>query len=290
MRPHVTARVTPGGAAIDLRERVAAQVWYHTFDLPGGIVTPGYYDLRSLIPKLPLPQSLAGKRCLDVGSADGFLAFELARRGADEVVSLDLDDSSAEDWQGQTREEYQAGGSGRASAAFYLVREALGLDVKRVDMSVYDLDPTHQGHFDYVVMGNLLLHLADPARALRAIATVMKPEAELLSIEPVSLSLTLAHPRRPVAQLCPVDEPQWWTLNLRANARMMYAAGFEIVERRWPLRVAFGPTFPRLPRSWRSKAGWSWGSTLNFWLVTRQFGLPTAAVRVQVKDTPGHMS
>jgi tRNA (mo5U34)-methyltransferase len=252
------ARMTATSHA-DLRERVESLTWYHTFDLPGGIVTPGFYDLRPLIPKLPLPESLAGKRCLDVGSADGFLAFEMARRGAAEVVSLDLDDSSAEDWQGDTGEEHKSGGSGRASAAFRLVRETLGLDVERLDMSVYDLDPAGQGQFDYVVMGNLLI-----------------------SVEPVSLSLTVVHPRRPVAQLCPVDEPQWWTLNLRANARLMYAAEFDIVERRWPLRVQFGPSFPRLPKEWRSKSGWGWGSTLNFWLVTRQVGLPTVAVRLRL--------
>jgi tRNA (mo5U34)-methyltransferase len=279
MPAHVTASDT---VPADLRERAAALTWYHTFDLPGGIVTPGFYDLRPLIPSLPLPESLAGKRCLDVGSADGFLAFELARRGAAEVVSLDLDDSSAEDWQGDTGDEHRAGGSGRASAAFRLAREALGLDVQRLDMSVYDLDPAQQGRFDYVVMGNLLLHLADPARALRAIGTVMNADTELLSIEPVSLSLTLMHPRRPVAQLCPVDEPQWWTLNLRANARLMQAAGFDILERRWPLRVQFGPSFPRLPKEWRSMSGWGWGSTLSFWLLTRQAGLPTVAVRTRL--------
>jgi hypothetical protein len=42
------------------REQVDAVDWYHTFDLPGGIVTPGLFDHR----KLPIPASLAGLRCL----------------------------------------------------------------------------------------------------------------------------------------------------------------------------------------------------------------------------------
>jgi tRNA (mo5U34)-methyltransferase len=277
MAAHMTTGTTPA----DLRDRVEAIDWYHTIDLPGGIVTKGFFDLRPLVAKLPIPASLEGKRCLDVGSADGFLAFELARRGAAEVVSLDLDDSTAEEWQGDPSDENRSGGAGRALAAFRVAREALGLDVERLDMSVYDLDPAKQGRFDYVVMGNLLLHLADPARALRAIAGVMGEGAELLSVEPVSVSLTLAHPRRPVGQLCPVDDPQWWTLNLQGNARMMRAAGFEVLERVWPLRVPYGPKFPRLPKQWRSRSGWGWGSTLNFWLLTRQLGLPTVAVRVR---------
>jgi tRNA (mo5U34)-methyltransferase len=264
-----------------LRERVDDIVWYHTFEFPDGIVTPGFYDLRDLVGQLPIPESLEGKRCLDVGSADGFLAFELARRGAAEVVSLDLDDSGAQDWQGDTGEQHRGGGTGRAMSAFELARETLGLDVKRVDMSVYDLTAEH-GKFDYVTMGNLLLHLSDPARALRAIANVMTPESELLSVEPVSLSLTLAHPRRPVGQLCPVDEPQWWTLNLRAHHRMLQTAGFRLQERKYPLRMKFGTRFPRLPDQWRSKSGWGWGSTLNFWLITRQFGVPVLWARTRL--------
>ena len=40
--------------------------WYHTLELPGGIVTDGYFDLRTVVGKLPLPESLAGRRCLDL--------------------------------------------------------------------------------------------------------------------------------------------------------------------------------------------------------------------------------
>jgi hypothetical protein len=56
--------------------------WYHTFELPGGIVTDGYFDLRTVVGKLPLPGSLAGKRCLDAAACEGFWSFELARRAS----------------------------------------------------------------------------------------------------------------------------------------------------------------------------------------------------------------
>lgn len=68
--------------------------WYHTFELPGGVVTDGYFDLRGVAGQLPLPASLAGKRCLDAAACEGFWSFEMARRGAAEVVSLDLPDTS----------------------------------------------------------------------------------------------------------------------------------------------------------------------------------------------------
>src|SRR4051794_41979242 len=62
-------------------ERVADHDWWHVIDLPDGSSTPGGWDLRRTAAEdIPWPQ-VAGKRCLDVGTADGFWAFELERRG-----------------------------------------------------------------------------------------------------------------------------------------------------------------------------------------------------------------
>jgi 2-polyprenyl-3-methyl-5-hydroxy-6-metoxy-1,4-benzoquinol methylase len=77
----------------DLAAEVARARWYHGMELPGGIVTPGDYDLPDTARRIPLPASLAGKRCLDVGTRDGFWAFEMERRGAAEVVGIDVDES-----------------------------------------------------------------------------------------------------------------------------------------------------------------------------------------------------
>ncbi|MEY2406996.1 MAG: tRNA (mo5U34)-methyltransferase, partial [Acidimicrobiaceae bacterium] len=74
------------------------QSWYHTIELPGGVVTPGEYDLRSVVDKVGLPARLDGTRCLDVGTHDGFWAFEMERRGAREVVALDVADPAELDW------------------------------------------------------------------------------------------------------------------------------------------------------------------------------------------------
>ena len=63
--------------------------WYHTVELPGGLVTPGLYDYRETLSQFPFPQDMRGMRVLDVGSASGYFAFEFARRGAT-VVSVDL--------------------------------------------------------------------------------------------------------------------------------------------------------------------------------------------------------
>src|SRR5436853_6352517 len=77
-------------SAAEIREAVdRVSLWYHTLSLPHGVVTPGWFDLRGIVDKLPWPD-VRGRRCLDVGTYDGFFAFELERRGAAEVVATDI--------------------------------------------------------------------------------------------------------------------------------------------------------------------------------------------------------
>src|SRR3954467_6502698 len=120
---------------------VEALRWYHTIDLPGG-VTPGEYDLRGIVDRLPWPDSLKGRRCLDVGSRNGFYAFEMERRGAAEVVSLDVDDPADLKLPANApAPEAIADEVRTGNEVFELAREALGSHVQRVYRSVYALDP-----------------------------------------------------------------------------------------------------------------------------------------------------
>ncbi len=186
----------------DLRAQVAALRWYHTIDLGNGVVTPGLYDTQRECGQVPLPASLEGKRCLDVGTADGFWAFEMERRGAAEVVALDIDDAGDYDWPGQTdaaeAERFRRNHPSHRQA-FELAGRALESRAQRVDGRVYALDPNTHGSFDFVFMGSLLLHLRDPVGALMAVRRVTR--GQLLSVDSISPLLTLMHPRQPVARL-----------------------------------------------------------------------------------------
>ena len=269
--------------AESLRERVDALDWYHTFDLPGGIVTPGLFDHRRVVGRLPIPASLAGKRCLDAASADGFFAFELARRGAAEVVSVDLADASRQDWQRRPADLQQAArGTGRAATAFDVVRDALGLDVQRVDSSLYDLSPGALGTFDFVFMGNILLHLGDPGRGLRAVRSMVGPGGELLSFEPISFPLTVLRPFTPAAQLWPTDDATWWRHNLKGYKRLVEAGGFRIVDASRPFLVPLGDAHPRWPSTVpRKPREWA------YWAFTRQLGTASAWVRAVPRPLEG---
>ena len=217
--------------------------WYHTIELPGGVVTPGRFDTRHALRRVPLPGSLQGKRCLDVGTSDGFWAFEMERRGASEVVAIDVDESGRLDWPASVPERDRWGDPGRARQAFAIAAEALGSSVKRVDLSVYELSPDVLGSFDFVFMGSLLLHLRDPVRALAAVASVVR--GELLCSEPISLSLTLLRPRWPAAALDARGRPTWWPPNVAGLRRLVEAGGFSVRAMGGPYFVRFGPAFPR---------------------------------------------
>jgi tRNA (mo5U34)-methyltransferase len=214
---------------VDLDE-VAEREWYHTLELAPGVETPGYFDHRSILAKLPIPASLAGERCLDIGTFDGFWAFEMERRGADEVIAADILDPLAWDWPAgadplaiEALERRKEAGRGFAIAA-----RALGSKVEKVEASVYELDPSVHGEFDFVFMGSLLLHLRDPIRALERVRSVCR--GSFLTIDAVDPLLTLLHPRRPIAFLEGTARPWWWKPNLRGYEQMVRAAGFDVVQ------------------------------------------------------------
>lgn len=257
--------------------------WYHTFELPGGVVTTGFYDLRTVASKVPVPTSLAGSRCLDAAACEGFWSFLLAERGADQVVSVDLPDTTNQDWQGMPSEEKRQAGAGVANEHFGFVRETLGVEnVERVDMNLYDVNPQDLGTFDYVFVGNILIHLADPARALRALSSVMRPGAELLSLEANSLLLSCLSPRLPVGQLWDQDEgPRWWTPNRAAHRRLLTAAGFDVLEQGSMLFQPFGEGTPRRPRRLPRRP-----REALYWGVVRRVGVPSGWIRARPGAEP----
>ena len=230
-----------------LSETVASQpIWYHTIDLPGGVTTPGWFDLRPVVDRLPWPD-VRGKRCLDVGTYDGFLAFTLEKRGAAEVVAADIDDHRLWDWPVDMRATAPEGLAAIAGPekgrGFRIAAEALGSSVRRVPVSIYDLSPETVGTFDVVVVGSLLLHLRDPLRALEAVRSVCG--GELLSMESIDLGLTALHPRKPVARLNGVGELcQWWEASAAGHRQMVRSAGFTIERSVGPYEVPFGPAHP----------------------------------------------
>jgi tRNA (mo5U34)-methyltransferase len=215
--------------ASELRRQVDSIEWYHTLDFAQGVTTPGWLDHRPILDRIPLPGSLEGQRCLDVGTFNGFWAFEMERRGAREVIGIDVLDPARWDWPVGSDPALLATLSDRMAdgVGFELARRALGSSVSRLDRSVYELAEQDVGRFDTVYAGSLLIHLRDPVRALERIRDVC--DGTLVLVDGIDLALTLQARRTPAARIDGRGRPWWWYPNLPGLARMVQAGGFELV-------------------------------------------------------------
>ena len=199
-------------------------------DLPDGESTPGGWDLRQTTDELPWPD-VAGKRCLDVGTADGFWAFELERRGAAEVVATDVPSH----FQSRARERFE------------LARELRGSSVVYEARSVFDLE----GEYDVVVMGFVLQMVTDPIGALEALKRVCR--GHLLLLDTVSAPLSLL--RAPLARLdARRDGRERFVFNRAGLRKAVELAGWTVEAQTGVLRDRPGP----LPEAQAAHRNWKW--------------------------------
>jgi tRNA (mo5U34)-methyltransferase len=225
--------------ADDLRAEINELEWYHTMELAPGVLTPGWFDTRRILHEVPLPHSLAGKRCLDVGTFDGFWAFEMERRGAAEVIAIDILDPNEWDWPSDsTAEAITAIGRRKGKGhGFEIASRELGSSVRRIERSVYDVAQSEIGRFDLIYIGSLLMHLRDPVKALERLCAIC--DGTIVVVDGIDLLLSLLLPRRPVATLDARGRPWWWYPNQAGLRRMIEAGGFEVVQ--GPRRIYMPP-------------------------------------------------
>lgn len=225
--------------------------WWHTIDLSDGQVTRGFWDLRHAAGRMPWPEPLRGLRCLDVGTMDGFWAFEMERRGAGEVVAIDVVDPSRQDWPFALR-ELRDRALPRRGAAFAAAAERLGSQAAYVDCSVYDLPGAGLGRFDLVFVGYVLELVRDPFRALDAVREVCR--GYVIVLDQVSLWLSRLH-RQPLARVAPRPGfAEWLVCNRQGLTRMVELAGFDVEAVTGFLRDRPGPAFDPASHSWRLRA------------------------------------
>jgi tRNA (mo5U34)-methyltransferase len=177
-------------------------------------------DREPVAAQLPWP-SLEGKRCLDIGTADGFWAFEMERRGAVDVLATDVASHYAK----------------LARARFETVESS----VRYEECSVYDLD----GEFDVAFMGWVLQTLDDPIRALKAVRRVAK---QLLLLDTISVPLLLIP--SPLARLdARRDGGEWFVFNRRGMRKALAIAGWNVEAQTGILREGYAMS------SWKHRLG-----------------------------------
>lgn len=164
-----------------LRQRVSElRGHFHSpIDFGNGIVSKPWRVQRRFRRRLRLmqiPTDLTGKSVLDIGSWDGYFAFECERRGAKRVLAIDT-------WDGEP--EFQA---------FLLAREHLHSNVEYMRLDAHDISPEKIGMFDIVLCAGVFYHFRHPLLALERIRSVTQHQ---LIVETNSL-IPAVHERIPL--------------------------------------------------------------------------------------------
>ena len=227
------------GVDAEITSRIAGYDWWHAIEVAPGVVTPGGWDLRPTAERMPWPGPLTGLRCLDVGTMDGFWAFEMERRGAAEVVAVDLLEPGRQD--APPRPGRSSGGPTRGET-FRVAAELLGSRATLLDRSIYDLDPADLGRFDLVTVGYVLQMLRDPLRGLEAVRRVCQGHLVLLD----TVSAPLSFLPSPLARLnARRGALEWFVFNRAGLHQILTMAGFTVETMTPVLRDRANPAVAR---------------------------------------------
>lgn len=216
----------------------AVPSWHQRWEIFQDVFTPGRNPVELLMEKAGVPADLSGKRVLDIGAFNCCFSFECERRGAAEVVAMDLQSP--------------------AELGFPALRDALhSTRVRFVEGSVYNLNPATLGEFDVVLFFGVLYHLRYPLLAIDQLHRVVRGTAyiESLVIDHRFIaenrdfqelnSYHKALPEIPLWQFykgseLAGDHSNWFGPNIRAVLDGLQSAGFVAkVTGTWGDRAAF---------------------------------------------------
>jgi tRNA (mo5U34)-methyltransferase len=133
----------------------AAPAWHQRWEIFADVFTPGRNPVEQLMSQAEVPADLSGKRVLDVGAFNGCCSFECERRGAAEVIALDLQPPAA--------------------LGFPLIRDAISSRrVEFVQGSVYNLNPAIWGNSMWSCFFGVLYHLRYPLLAIDQLRRILR--------------------------------------------------------------------------------------------------------------------
>jgi len=187
----------------EVRARIATvRRWYHPIEVRPGIVTPGVNDAPSVLRAIQLPDDCHEMRALDLGTRDGFFAFELERRGAD-VIAVD----------------YVPG----EQTGFAVASDLLGSRVTYLHRNIYELDAEELGTFDLVLFLGLIYHLPDPLGALHIVRNLTRRR---MILETLTLDFGSETDDLPLMRFLPGaswcgDPTNYWAPNVRCVEEML---------------------------------------------------------------------
>lgn len=194
--------------------------WHHSIELFPGVVTKGGKS-QDLLEKeraaILGPLDLSGREVLDIGSWNGYFAFEAKRAGASRVIASDSLCWHLPIFRGRE--------------TFDLARECLGLDIETKVIDPTEL-PADLKPVDVVLFLGVFYHMHDPISVLRSAAALAR---EVLVIETHQDLLTLDRPGMIFYPRDTLngDHSNWWGPNPECLFELLDSIG-------WP-RVFYQP-------------------------------------------------
>lgn len=219
--------------------------WWHSIDLGGGVVTPGFNSPEFLTyewQRMAVPD-LAGKTVLDIGAWDGYFSFRAEAAGARDVLAMDhyvwsLDLRAQQEYwkrciaEGTTPRPYHELEFWRprdmpGKAGFDTAKRALGSRVASHTEDFMTADLKRLGSFDVVFYLGVLYHMEQPFEALKRLAAVTK-EVAVIATQAICVP---GHEDHALWEFFPGaelnnDVSNWWAPNLAGLHGMCSAAGF----------------------------------------------------------------
>jgi tRNA (mo5U34)-methyltransferase len=171
-----------------IRQRIKGLQFAQPIDFGHGVIAREarlQRRFRRRLRLLQIPEDLTGKSVLDIGTWDGFFAFECERRGAARILAIDT-----YVWDHQGMEPFRA------------ARELLNSKVEDRRLDVHDLSADQIGRFDVVLMLGVFYHLRNPLLGLERVKEITK---ELLILDTHAL-LPFMHEKYPLIPFFPGDE------------------------------------------------------------------------------------
>jgi len=211
-------------------DRVEDCAFYHKISIPGVGDVGGQWDLRDSIDSYLGGFDFRGKRTLDVGTAGGFMTFEMEKRGAD-VVSFDMLDGSQ--WDLVPHVKIQANldevrrrnsiANHRLKNAYWFAHERLGSMARAYYGDIYDL-PGGLGEFDVGIFGMILGHLRDPMQALYSASRLVR--------DTIIVTNQMMEGQEATGLLMPSrkngEAMAWWAMSRGCITEMLGILGFEV--------------------------------------------------------------
>lgn len=196
-------------------ENVADLFWWHSINLGGGIVTPGYktrYEISREAEAIFAPLTLRGRSVADIGAWNGAFTVEAKRRGAARMLAIDHYTWDHAHFRGKQ--------------TFELVMSRLGIDAETKVIDIQKATADQIGKWQVVLFLGVFYHLFNPISAVQVLAEVTEEALVIethLDLEDLAQPAMLFYPDRELGG----DPTNWWSPNRAAMEAILRAVGFQ---------------------------------------------------------------